>query len=121
MKLRVQVEGRAYEVEVDTPGSTRTADPPPRETGAAIPEAVTRQRPPQKLPEDSVCRSPIAGRVAAVCAAAGARVRRNEPVVLLEAMKMEVPIGPAVDGTVKAIHVQAGEVIAARQVLFELA
>ena len=121
MRLRVQVEGRAYDVEVDTPDSPRAVDAPAREPGPAIPEAVTRHRPPQKLPEDRVCRSPIAGRVAAVCAAAGVPVRRNEPVVLLEAMKMEVPIGPAVDGTVKAIHVQAGDVVAARQVLFELA
>ena len=120
MRLRVQVEGHDYDVEVDTLGSAPTVDGPRRAGEADIPEAVTRQRPPQRLPEDSVCRSPIAGRVASVCAAEGARVRRNEPVVLLEAMKMEVAIGPAVDGTVKTIHVQAGEVIAARQVLFEL-
>ena len=116
MKLRVQVEGRAYEVDVDTtaaPGTRRAAE-------RNIPESVTRPRPPQRLPEDSVCRSPIAGRVVSLFAAAGDTVRRNQPVVLLEAMKMEVPIGPAVDGTIKSIRVAVGDVIGAREVLFEL-
>jgi len=36
-------------------------------------------------------------------------------------MKMEIPIGPAVDGTVKAIHVEPGEPVKKGQVLFDLA
>lgn len=119
MKLRIHVEGRAYEVEVDF------LDGAPNGSGiraleASLPGAVFRRRPPQKLPEDSVCRSPISGRVAAVVGAAGRNVRRNEPVVLIEAMKMQIPIGPAVDGTVKTIHVATGEAVGAGQVLFEL-
>jgi biotin carboxyl carrier protein len=41
--------------------------------------------------------------------------------VLLEAMKMEVPIGPSVDGTLLAIHVAAGDAVSTGQVLFEMA
>jgi biotin carboxyl carrier protein len=58
--------------------------------------------------------------VAAIFGVPGKRVRRNEPVVLIEAMKMEIPIGPAVDGAIKVIHVEVGDVISARHVLFEL-
>lgn len=119
MKLRIHVEGRAYEVEVDfldaAPAAGRGA------LEAPLSGVVFRPRPPQRLPEDSLCRSPIAGRVTAVIAAAGRNVRRNEPVVLIEAMKMQIPIGPAVDGVVKAILVVAGEAVGAGQVLFELA
>jgi biotin carboxyl carrier protein len=39
---------------------------------------------------------------------------------VIEAMKMEIPVGPAVDGTVKAIHVQVGDTVKTGQVLFEL-
>ena len=120
MKLRIDIEGRAYDVDVSFPESDRGSNVHPPAAEVPIPGAVLRRRPPQKLPEDSVCRSPIAGRVAAILAPAGTAVRRNEPVILLEAMKMEVPIGPAVDGTVKAIHVRAGDAISARQILFEL-
>jgi biotin carboxyl carrier protein len=120
MKLRIQFEGRAYDVNVDF------LDDPPAENSNGhaalnLPAAVLRKRPPQRLPEDSSCRSPIAGRVAAVIGAAGQKVRRNQPVLLIEAMKMEVPIGPAVDGTVKAIHVVPGDPVKTGQILFELA
>src|ERR1700690_1942812 len=37
----------------------------------AIPAAVLHARPPQRMPEDSVCRSPIAGLVIAVMATVG--------------------------------------------------
>ena len=121
MKMRIRVEDRAYEVEVDF------LDGAPRVNGnghvakTPVPQGVLRPRPPQRLPEDSVCRSPIAGCVIAVVADAGRSVVRNEPVVVLDAMKMEVPIGPATDGTVKAVHVAAGQSVKAGQVLFELA
>jgi biotin carboxyl carrier protein len=120
MKLWIQVEGRPYEVEVDTapPGTSsngrRSAPKFP------IPDSVLRPRPPHKLPEDVICRTPIAGRVVAILVEPGTTVNRNQPVVLLEAMKMEVPIGPAVDGVIKAIHVQSGQTVGAKHVLFEM-
>jgi biotin carboxyl carrier protein len=73
------------------------------------------------LAEDSVVRSPIAGRVTAILAAPAQKIRRHQGVVLLDAMKMEVPIGPAVDGTLRAIHVAVGDAIATGQVLFDMA
>jgi len=121
MKLRVRVEDRAYDVEVEVlhPAPPDEADGHPAEP--SIPEAVLRPRPPQKLPEDSACRSPIAGCVSAVVGTLGSKVRRHQAVIVVEAMKMEIPIGPAVDGTLKAIHVQRGDAVKSGQVLFELA
>jgi biotin carboxyl carrier protein len=117
VRLYIQVEGREYEVDVDTVEPTEQPEPI---HAPGIPDAVLRPRPPQRLPEDAVCQSPIAGRVVAVLAGIGQEVRRHEPVVILEAMKMEVPIGPAVDGTVNAMFVQVGDLVRARQPLFEL-
>ena len=120
MKLRIEVEGRPYEVDVDFLDPAAEPEEPPRTAEPSIPAPVTRKRPPHKLPEDSACRAPMAGRVVAVIAAAGRRVVRNEPVVVLDAMKMEVPIGPAVEGTIKAIHVGVGDLVSTGQLLFEL-
>ena len=117
MRVRVDVDGRAYEVEVEAPAAGAEMA---KRRGRNSPAAVLRPRPPHRLAEDSVCRSPIAGKVVAVSGGAGRAVRRHELVVLLEAMKMEVPIGPAVDGVVKAVHVVAGDAVSAGQVLFEL-
>ncbi len=111
MKLRISVEDRVYNVDVK----------PEVRPGVAVPEVVLRPRPPQRLPEDCVVRSPIAGRVAAILAAPAQKIGRHQGVVLLDAMKMEVPIGPDVDGTLQAIHVAAGDAVATGQVLFEMA
>ncbi len=99
--------------------------PPDAATGEsgpdfAIPESVLHARPPLRLPEDAVCRSPIAGLVIAVLAAAGEPVTRRHPVMVIEAMKMQNNVSPEVDGVLKAVHVSPGDAVKAGQVLFEL-
>jgi biotin carboxyl carrier protein len=86
----------------------------------AIPQAVLQPRPPQRLPEDSMCRSPIAGLVIAVMATPGTTVARHQPVLVIEAMKMQNNVSPEVDGVVKAVHVAPGDAVKAGQILFEL-
>jgi len=97
-------------------------DAPPGESepAIAIPESVLHARPPQRLPEDAVCRSPIAGLVIAVLATTGERVTRRQPVMVIEAMKMQNNVSPEVDGVLMAVHVSPGEAVKAGQVLFEL-
>jgi biotin carboxyl carrier protein len=67
-----------------------------------------------------VCRSPIAGVVVAVLAAAGDKITRRQPVMIVEAMKMLNNVSPEVDGVLKAVHVSPGDAVKAGQVLFEL-
>ena len=121
MKLQVSVEDRVYEVDVDMPHQSEAANRQLPAPAMTIPDPVLRARPPQRMPEDSVVRSPIAGRVAAILAAPAQRIQRHQGVVLLDAMKMEIPIGPAVDGTLQAIHVAVGDAVVTGQVLFEMA
>jgi biotin carboxyl carrier protein len=119
MKLKIDVEKKSYEVTVeflDDPANPRSARP----AELPIPETVTRPRPHLKLLEDTFCRSPIAGRVASVLAIPGQAIHAGEPVLIVEAMKMEIEIEPAVDGIVQTIHVRPGEAVAAGQLLFEL-
>jgi biotin carboxyl carrier protein len=120
MKLKIDVEKKTYEVTVaflDDAHHPRSAQP----ATIPIPETVTRPRPHLKLLEDTFCRSPIAGRVISVLTAPGQAVRAGEPVIVIEAMKMEIQISPAVDGIVKTIRVKPGEAVGAAQLLFELA
>jgi 3-methylcrotonyl-CoA carboxylase alpha subunit len=53
--------------------------------------------------------APMPGRVLAVLVEPGARVRRGEPLLVLEAMKMEHTIAAPADGVVKEVHFQAGQ------------
>jgi len=99
------------------------AGPTKRDDGLpiAIPEPVLHRRPPQRLPEDTLCRSPIAGVVIAVMVAAGQEVKCRQPALVIEAMKMENQVSPEVDGVVKTVCVAPGDAVKAGQVLFELA
>jgi biotin carboxyl carrier protein len=86
----------------------------------AIPASVLHARPPLRLPEDLVCRSPIAGLVIAVLAAPGQQVSRRQAVMVVEAMKMQNDVNPEVDGVLKTLHVAPGDAVKAGQILFEL-
>ena len=59
------------------------------------------------------------GMVVTVSVKAGQSVRAGDPLVSLEAMKMETQIRAERDGTIKAVHVRTGETIAARDLLVE--
>ncbi len=120
MRLRVRVEDREYDVDVDFLDGARPVRGNGRAREFRIPDAVLRERPAQKLPEDRFCRSPIAGKITAVMASAGQTVRRNEPVLVIEAMKMENKVGPTVGGTIKQISVAPGDMVQPGQILFEL-
>src|SRR5689334_6415111 len=77
----------------------------PRFAGSAA-EAATR---------DPV--SDVPGTVTAVLVAPGDAVRAGQPLVLLEAMKMEHRVLAAADGTVAEVRVEAGQYVDAHQVL----
>lgn len=55
--------------------------------------------------------APMPATVIAVNVQAGAQVRRGDILVLLEAMKMELPLRAPSDGTVTAVNCQAGELV----------
>jgi biotin carboxyl carrier protein len=121
MKLRIDVEKKSYEVTVEFLHDARNGHGGGQADEVVIPESVTRPRPHLKLLEDTFCRAPISGRVTAVLSQVGQAIKKNEPVLVIEAMKMEIQIGPAVDGVLKAIQVKPGEMVSTGQLLFELA
>jgi len=64
--------------------------------------------------------SPMPGTVAAVKVAPGDAVSAQQPLVVLEAMKMELPVTAPFDATVAAIHVASGDRVAGGELLVEL-
>jgi acetyl-CoA carboxylase biotin carboxyl carrier protein len=63
------------------------------------------------MPEIRV-KSEISGSVWKILKQPGERVEQEEPVLLLESMKMEIPVMAPRDGTVREIRVQEGEAVA---------
>lgn len=97
--LWAAAEGRAHQLSADTsPSRTRAARPAPGgDLSAPMPATVVK-----------------------VVVALGARVAAGDPVVVLEAMKMELTIRAPRDGVVTAIACTAGELVAPGRPLVEL-
>jgi len=70
--------------------------------------------------EQASVTAPMPGTVIKVLTEAGARVTARQPLVVLEAMKMETPLVAPYDATVRAVHVAEGDRVAGGTVLVEL-
>ncbi len=68
----------------------------------------------------STVTAPMPGTVIKVNVHAGSTVKARDPLVVLEAMKMETPLVAPFDGTIKAVHVREGDRVAGGAVLVEL-
>ena len=70
--------------------------------------------------EQAAVTAPMPGTVIKVLVAAGDRVSARQPLVVLEAMKMETPLVSPYDATVRAVHVAEGDRVAGGALLVEL-
>jgi biotin carboxyl carrier protein len=64
--------------------------------------------------------APMPATVISVRVQPGAAVKKGDTVVILEAMKMELPIRSPADATVTAVHCREGELVQPDAVLVEL-
>jgi len=71
--------------------------------------------------ESSTILAPMPGTVIKVNVEAGSVVKARDPLVVLEAMKMETPLVSPYDATVRAVHVREGDRVVGGAVLVELA
>lgn len=72
------------------------------------------------IDEQGALTAPMPATVLKINVAAGQTVKRNDVVMVLEAMKMELPIRSPRDGVVKAIRCEAGELVQPGATLLEL-
>jgi pyruvate carboxylase len=63
--------------------------------------------------------APMPGMVVTVAVKAGQKVAKGDPLVSLEAMKMESMLRAECDGIIKHVHVKPGAVVAAKDLLLE--
>jgi pyruvate carboxylase len=83
-------------------------------------KATTLQRPKAELGNANHIGAPMPGVVASVAATVGAEVKEGDLLLTIEAMKMETGIHAERDAVVKAVHVNAGGQIDAKDLLVEL-
>lgn len=123
-KLRITVEGKTYEVvveSVDDP-STRVARVAPRAAAAAAAPAVSTAPAAKSAVGGSAAsiRSQLAGRIVSVDVKEGDAVEAGAQLLVLEAMKMNTPVASAKPGKVTKIHVAAGDTVEEGQALLDV-
>jgi acetyl/propionyl-CoA carboxylase alpha subunit len=99
-------------------GGFRLNLPPAAPAPAPDVDAAAHERGP--VAESSIVLAPMPGTVLRVSVRAGDRVSAGDPLVMLEAMKMETPLASPYDGTVRAVHVAEGDRVAGGAQLVEL-
>ena len=115
----IKVNGVTYEVEVEKKGegSLQVAG----STGAPAKTekpAVSQQKKPQ---EGQAVTAGTAGKVWKITAKEGDTLKRGDTILILEAMKMEIPIVASVDGTLVSLCVSEGDSVEAGQTVATVA
>lgn len=80
---------------------------------------AAKQRPKIDTGNPNHLGAPMSGGVVTVAVKVGQPVKKGDPLVSIEAMKMESMLRAERDGAIKAIHVKPGEAVAAKDLLLE--
>ena len=128
MKLKMTVDGKLYEVDVEIfepeqpqpgyyapPGQTRVPAAAPVAPRLAPSSGVSAP----VADEAKVCRSPVSGIVVRIAAQVGQTLQTGDVLIVLEAMKMETNITAPNAGKIASIKVSQGDGVQSGQVVVE--
>ena len=115
-KYIVKVNGKEYEVEIEKVGETATS-----KEAAPAPEKAEAPKAQPAPVSGTVLQAGAAGKVFKLLKKQGEHVEKGEDAVILEAMKMEIPMIAPVSGTVGEIFVNEGQPVEAGDKLLVIA
>ena len=115
----ITVNGNVYDVRVEENGNGAAAAPVA--APKAAPKAASKAAPKAATGAGSIkVEAGAAGKVFKIEASVGQKVSRGDAVLIVEAMKMEIPVVAPEDGTVASIDVAVGDAVEAGQTLATL-
>lgn len=115
----ITVNGNVYDVTVEENGNGAAAAPVA--APKAAPKAASKAAPKVAAGAGSIkVEAGAAGKVFKIEASVGQKVSRGDAVLIVEAMKMEIPVVAPEDGTVASIDVAVGDAVEAGQTLATL-
>ena len=116
-KFKIKVDGQEYQVEMEEIGAVAPAAPvapvaPAAPAAPAVEAAPAPAAPVASTPAGAdAMPSPMPGNILRILVNVGDTVSENQPLMILEAMKMENEIVAAKAGVVAGIHVKEGQVV----------
>ncbi len=114
-KYKVNVNGTAYEVEIELIDANAVASAP------AAPAAEAAPAPAAAPAGGTTVNAPMPGNILKVNVANGQAVKKGDVLMILEAMKMENEIMAPCDGTVAGVSVAQGATVDSGAVLCSIA
>ena len=116
----ITVNGNVYDVTVEENGAVSAPAAAPRRAAAPAPAAAPKAAAPAGGAGNVKIEAGAAGKVFKIEASVGQAVKKGDAVVVVEAMKMEIPVVAPEDGTVASIDVAVGDAVEAGAVLATL-
>ncbi len=117
----ITVNGNVYDVVVEEGASAGAAAPAaPKPAHKAAPKAAPAAKPAGTAAGSIRVEAGAAGKVFKVEASVGQKLKAGDAVIILEAMKMEIPVVAPQDGTVASIDVSVGDPVEAGALLATL-
>ena len=108
----ITVNGNVYDVTVEENGSVATPSAAPKRAAAPVAAPVAAVAPAATGAAGSVkIEAGAAGKVFKLEKNVGDKVAKGDAVLVLEAMKMEIPVVAPQDGTVASINVSVGDTV----------
>jgi glutaconyl-CoA/methylmalonyl-CoA decarboxylase subunit gamma len=128
-QYRVTVDGRAFDVTVEEVGGSprATALAPVAAPAVAPTPAAPAVTPTPAAPagptiaSPDLMRSPLPGKLLRIDVKPGARVKRGDVLLVIEAMKMENEVMAPRDATIAEVHVTVGQTVNTGDPLVRLA
>ena len=104
----ITVNGTAYEVTVEETGSVSAPTAAPVAAPKAAPAAAPKAAAPAAGAGAVKVSASVPGKVLKVVASVGQAVKAGDNIIILESMKMEIPVVAPQDGTVANIDTSEG-------------
>jgi len=116
----ITVNGNVYDVTVEENAGGVSAAPVKKAAAPAAPKAAAPAPKAAGAAGGIKVTAGAAGKVFKIEASVGQKVSRGDAVIIIEAMKMEIPVVAPEDGTVASIDVAVGDAVEAGGVLATL-
>ncbi len=113
---KIKVNGKAYKVEVESVEEVASASAP------APVETKKEEQPKVAMPASAAAGandvlSPIQGSVIKVLVKVGDKVKKGQPLFIIEAMKLENEVPSPAEGEIAEILVSKGQAVASKEIL----
>ena len=117
----ITVNGNVYDVTVEENGSVATPASAPRRVATPVATPVAAKAPVASAGAGNVkVEAGAAGKIFKIEKKVGDTVAKGDAILIVEAMKMEIPVVAPEDGTIASINVSVGDAVEAGATLATL-